>query len=252
MLLDRLNSRNTTFGTDLGETRGKTIGEFSNQEWDKLLEKVDNCIDEYKEDLREREEEALEKQKEQAEQYICRQKNDSDLEFEQNVMIGSTLQSMRFFKLNDAMFSAEQEETEKPDAMDSIEDFISQEAIEKLVTEKIVGDREKIPYSILADENGMIEYHGTVFVGDADTNSLCLGDMSNPDNVLTIELSDGGHLKVNVDSFEDLEKAIGMFSPKDRTRIMRAIAQYNRIKQIQQQIEDETSGLQVLEKKETT
>lgn len=160
MLLDKISGGNNIFGTDLEETKGKTIGEFSNEEWDKVFNKE----------------------------------------------------------------------------------------IRKLTTEAIVGDRGKIPYSILADKDGIIEYKGVVFVGDEDSNSLCLGDMSNPNEVLNIQLSKGGYLKVNVNSFEDLEKAITMFSPEDRNRIMRAIAQYNRLKQIQQQIEDETSGLEVLKK----
>ena len=67
-------------------------------------------------------------------------------------------------------------------------------------------------------------------------------------NILNIPLSQGGVLKVNIDSLEELSKAIGMFSPEDQNRIMRAIAQYNRIQQIKQQIDDETSGLEVLEK----
>jgi len=86
-------------------------------------------------------------------------------------------------------------------------------------------------------------------VADEKTNSICLGDVTtDPDNVLTVQLSDGGYLKVNLDELDSLSKAITMFSPEDINRIMRAIAQHNRLKQIEQQIEDETSGLEVLEK----
>ncbi|WP_075720463.1 hypothetical protein [Roseburia sp. 499] len=243
MLLDKLNSGRSVFSTDFGETKGKTIGEFSNEEWDKLLSKVDNALEAYKEDLKEREEEAKEQQKKKAETAaLCRNVNE---EFEQNVMRGGVLQSMRFQRLNESMFSSEQEEEENIDMENSVNDFVSEEAIQK-----IVGNRGKMPYSTLADENGIIEYNGVTFVGDMDSNSLCLGDMTNPDNVLTIQLSDGGYLKVNLDNLDSLSKAIGMFSPEDQNRIMRALAQYNKLKQIQQQIEDETSGLQVLKKGE--
>ena len=247
MLLDKVNAGNSIFGTDLGETRGKTVSEFSNEEWDKLLSKVDNALEAYKEDLKEREAEALEKQKKKAELYALSQRMNE--EFEQNVMMGGGLRSMRFQKLNDSMFSAEQSEEEKPDVEDSITDFISEEALKKLTTEALVGERGRTPYSILDnDKDGIIEYNGVKFITDEESNSLCLGDVSDPNNVLTIQLSGGGYLKVNVDCIDSLSKAIGMFSPEDINRIMRAIAQHNKLKQIEQQIEDETSGLKVLEK----
>ena len=92
---------------------------------------------------------------------------------------------------------------------------------------KILGEKQqKCPYSHLA-KDGLIEYNGVAFVCDYKTNSICLGDMSNPKNVLNISLPSGGNLKVNVDNFGDLSKAAGMFSPADLNAIMRAIAQYN-------------------------
>ena len=92
---------------------------------------------------------------------------------------------------------------------------------------KILGEKQqKCPYSHLA-KDGLIEYNGVTFVCDYKTNSICLGDMSNPKNVLNISLPSGGNLKVNVDNFGDLSKAAGMFSPADLNAIMRAIAQYN-------------------------
>lgn len=92
---------------------------------------------------------------------------------------------------------------------------------------KILGEKQqKCPYSHLA-KDGLIEYNGVTFVCDYKTNSICLGDMSNPKNVLNISLPCGGNLKVNVDNFGDLSKAAGMFSPADLNAIMRAIAQYN-------------------------
>ena len=49
---------------------GTAIGEFSKKEWGRLLDKVDASIEEYKEGLRKREKEALDKKQEQEEAYI--------------------------------------------------------------------------------------------------------------------------------------------------------------------------------------
>ena len=54
----------------------------------------------------------------------------------------------------------------------------------------------------------------------------------------------------NRDNIGDLAKAIGMFSPEDVNRIMRAIAQDAKLKQTQMQIEDESSGVEVLDRPE--
>jgi hypothetical protein len=61
-------------------------------------------------------------------------------------------------------------------------------------------------------------------------------------------LSGGGSLIVNRDNLGDLAKAIGMFSPEDVNLIMRAIAEDAKIQQMKQQIDDETSGLDLAEK----
>ena len=93
-------------------------------------------------------------------------------------------------------------------------------------SEILKGEQKKCPYSHLA-KDGLIDYNGVIFACDYKTNSICLGDMSNPKNVLNISLPSGGNLKVNVNNFGDLSKAAGMFSPADLNAIMRAIAQYN-------------------------
>lgn len=95
----------------------------------------------------------------------------------------------------------------------------------------------KVPYGYLA-EGGVIEYNGVCFVCDEKTNSICLGDVSDPAEVITVALSDGGHLKVNRDNLGDLSKAVGMFSPEDLNRIMRAIAQDTKIQSMKREIED--------------
>ncbi len=81
-----------------------------------------------------------------------------------------------------------------------------------------------VPYSYLADEGGIINYHGVAFVCDPDSNAICLGDMSDNDKVLHISLSGGGSLNVNRDNLTDLSHAFGMFNSKDQLLIMRAIA----------------------------
>ncbi|MCM1253704.1 MAG: hypothetical protein NC321_12860 [Clostridium sp.] len=103
-----------------------------------------------------------------------------------------------------------------------------------------------VPYSYLA-KDGIIDYNGVIFVCDTKNKSLCLGDTSNPKNCITIGLSGGGSLVVNRDNLGDLAKAIGMFSPEDVNLILRAIAEDAKIQQMKQQIDDETSGLDIAE-----
>lgn len=102
---------------------------------------------------------------------------------------------------------------------------------------------KKAPYSYLADETGIINYQGTVFVCDDEHQALCLGDMSETDNVITIPLSGGGCLKVNRDNLEDLSNAIGMFSPEDINLIMRAIAQDHKVREVQAQIDEDENSI---------
>ncbi len=223
----------------------KTIGEFSEKEWDQLLDKVDNAIDEYKADLKEREKEALEKQKEQRESYILGVGNNKDKQFEERVMVDNgSFRTMRFMKI-DSMDSGASGEMEQPDIKDTIDDMVAEEAIQKLLDK---GNRA--PYSLMADENGIVKYKGVEFRCDYENNRLCLGDVSNPKNCITVGLERGGCLVFNRENIDDLVKAIDMFSPEDINRIMRAIAQDAKLRQMQVQIEDETSGEQVLDKPE--
>lgn len=101
----------------------------------------------------------------------------------------------------------------------------------------------KVPYSELVNENGVIEYNGVVFTCDEEKNAICLGDMSNMDNVLIIPLSNGGSLYVNRQNFSDLARAITMFSAEDRNRIMRAIQKDKKVQQLKQEIEDEKASV---------
>lgn len=227
------------------EAGGKTIAEFTDKEWDKLLSRVDDAIDEYKADLKEREEEALDKKREQTENYILGKDLICQEEYEQTVLQGKTVQSMRFMKITDSMRSNDTVKTEKPDIINTISDIVSDEAIQR-----IIGVRKNAPYSALADENGMVKYNDVIFQCDYENNRLCLGDVSNMSNCISVPLENGGCLVFNRDSIDALSAAIGMFSPEDVNRILRAIAQDTKLRQMEQEIEDEASGMEVLDKKE--
>lgn len=99
------------------------------------------------------------------------------------------------------------------------------------------------PYAYLADENGIIEYNGVVFVVDKEKNWLCLGDVSNPNDAICIPLSEGGCLMVNRDSIGSLGRAIGMFSPEDINRILRALKMDAKIQEMKKEIEEMEDGI---------
>lgn len=95
----------------------------------------------------------------------------------------------------------------------------------------------KVPYGHLA-KDGVITYNGVTFVCDEKTNSICLGNMEDKSQVITVALSGGGHLKVNRKNIGDLSRAVGMFSPEDLNLIMRAIAQDTKIQSVKKEIDD--------------
>ncbi len=103
------------------------------------------------------------------------------------------------------------------------------------------GDRA--PYSHLADENGIIEYNGVIFTTNDEKKWLCLGDMSNMDNVIRIPLSEGGCLMVNRDCIGALGRAIGMFSPEDINLILRALKMDAKIQEMKKEIEEMEDGI---------
>lgn len=100
----------------------------------------------------------------------------------------------------------------------------------------------KVPYGHLA-KDGVIEYNGVVFTCDEKSNSICLGDMTDSDNVINIPLSGGGCLKVNRDNIGQLSKAISMFSPEDINRILRALHQDAKMRSKQKEIDDLKAGV---------
>lgn len=100
----------------------------------------------------------------------------------------------------------------------------------------------KVPYGHLA-KDGVIVYNGVLFTCDERTNSICLGDVTDPKKVINVTLSGGGHLKVNRDNLGQLGKAIGMFSPEDVNLIMRAVHQDAKVQSMQKEIEDLEAGV---------
>ena len=89
-------------------------------------------------------------------------------------------------------------------------------------------------------KDGVVNYNGVTFNCDYKHNAITLGDVdTNPRKVLTIGLSGGGSLKVNVDNLDDLSKAVGMFSPADLNAIMRAIQTYKHCTSKLKEMEDE-------------
>ncbi|MBQ9989517.1 MAG: hypothetical protein IJP31_01030 [Lachnospiraceae bacterium] len=83
----------------------------------------------------------------------------------------------------------------------------------------------KNTYFKYADELGVISYKSATFYCDTETDTLKLGDCSNPANCIQIALTDGGYLMVNRDNIDQLLDAITFFSPADQALILRAIQQ---------------------------
>lgn len=111
--------------------------------------------------------------------------------------------------------------------------------------------KDKVPYGEMA-ENGVIEYEGVVFVCDYDHNRLTLGDTSNEKNCINIPLSGGGSLLVNRNNIDSLSKAIGMFSPEDVNRILRALAKDKKIREMEKELDDMENGDNVDSNEETS
>lgn len=141
-------------------------------------------------------------------------------------------------------FAKQDEEMEEKKRLE--ERLIEKERQAQLNAKEILSSRAgstlNVPYGFLA-KNGVIEYEGVVFVCDELRNAICLGDMSNEENVLNIPLTEGGSLKVNRDNLDDLSKAISMFSPEDIRRIMEAIAKDAKCQQMQLEIDETINSI---------
>ncbi len=164
---------------------------FTEDEWKKIIQKMDEYLTEVKQEQKERFE-----------------KRDKEKEIEQ------------FYQKLE--MSDRYKKTEQPGSS---------------ISTHLRGE-DNAPYSALA-EDGVITYNGVSFICDYENNCICLGDMSDDNNVITVALEKGGSLKVNRDNIDELSTAIAMFSPEDIRRILVAIQQDAKIRQMQMQIEED-------------
>lgn len=204
--------------------------EFTEEEWEKLIRKIDRDIDAYKEELRER----IRKRKEaEAVQKTADRVTDTVQKAAEAVSgkvqaSGSTSDQ----KESDGLILSENE------ALEGIENKAPRGSS---LFARLSGEK-KAPYSYLADASGTIVYKGVTFQCDDEKGQICLGDMSNPKNVINIPLTKGGCLRVNRDNIGDLAKAISMFSAEDIGRIMRAIAQDKKAQEVEWELEASKGG----------
>ncbi|MCM1184175.1 MAG: hypothetical protein NC337_12455 [Roseburia sp.] len=134
-----------------------------------------------------------------------------------------------------------QQEEEKKERLESL--YEADTTRRSCLMEKLNGTyKGSVPYGYLA-QDGVINYNGVQFVCDERSNAICLGDMSNPKDVLVIRLSGGGRLMVNRDNLGELSQAITMFSPEDINLIMRAIADDRKAQEALREIEEDTNSI---------
>ena len=99
------------------------------------------------------------------------------------------------------------------------------------------------PYCHLKNEDGVVEYNGVIFTLDYQRKWICLGDVTNLEDVIRVPLSEGGSLMVNRDSIDALGRSIGMFSPEDINRILRALKMDAKIQQMKREVEEMEDGV---------
>ena len=115
---------------------------------------------------------------------------------------------------------------------------INSENIQEKKQEQELLKNNKNEYFALGDGVNII-YNGVCFNCNLQDNSITLGDMSDPSEVIIIPLAKGGTLRVNRKNIGELGKAIGMFSPEDIRRILVALQQDAKVRQMQQEIEQD-------------
>ena len=115
---------------------------------------------------------------------------------------------------------------------------INSENIQEKKQEQELLKNNKNEYFALGDGVNII-YNGVCFNCNLQDNSITLGDMSDPSEVIIIPLAKGGTLRVNRKNIGELGKAIGMFSPGDIGNILRAIAEDKKAQETKRQIEDD-------------
>ena len=101
--------------------------------------------------------------------------------------------------------------------------------------------KNKNEYFAMAKDD-MIVYQGVVFMCDRLTDTLTLGDVSDPNNCIRVGLSKGGSLLFNRNDAGSLMNAITMFSPEDQERIVKAIQIDNMAQKARKDVENAKSG----------
>lgn len=91
-----------------------------------------------------------------------------------------------------------------------------------------------LPYAKL-EKDGVVTYNGVSFSCDREYHALCLGDAGDLYNLLFVPLEDGGVLEVNRDNLEELSEAIAMFSTEDIRRILIIVGQDAKVKQLEKE-----------------
>lgn len=120
----------------------------------------------------------------------------------------------------------------------------SQDVFSFVLAEKLKGayQESRVPYSHHA-QDGVIEYNGVIFVCDEVNQAICLGNMSDRKNVISIALEKGGRLMVHRDNLGELQNAISMFTSEDINRILRAIADDQKAQEELLKIEEMTNSI---------
>lgn len=199
--------------------------EYSEKDWEKLMRKMDEAIDAYKEELRQR----------------IRKDKDQDAAGKEAGSATETKSLAEVAGMDAGEKDIEEQKKPKESGISEAESIKAEKKQTNYASTSFLArlkGEKKAPYSYLADESGMIVYKGAVFVCDDKKQSICLGDMSDPNNVLNIPLSKGGVLRVHRDNIGDLVKAIDMFSPEDIARILRAIAQDKKVQDMELEIKE--------------
>ena len=211
--------------------------EMSDDEWDKWLGDVDEYIDAFKEQLRQ--------MKEIQDEAARKAAMSADSDMRTTAASSAALNALANGFVGASEGSAEEMDTDgvvtengvkreknwtkllNTDDQTVLRTAKAAQNAERTATSRFLSIEGKnnmaFPYSSLAN-GGLIEYNGVIFVGDSQTNSINLGDMSDKNRVMHIQLSGGGFLNVNYDNIGDLKNAIGMFSGKDKGIILKAIA----------------------------
>lgn len=149
----------------------------------------------------------------------------------------------KFDKTLDAI-KEEQKERKEAEAPLKVSLYEPETTKRNYFMEKINGTYKgpSVPYEYMA-QDGVISYNGVIFTCNEEWNAICLGNMNDRKNVLTIPLSEGGCLMVHRDNLGDLSQAITMFSPEDINRIMRAIADDKKAQEAQNTLEEESNSI---------